>query len=77
MSPRTPNEIGFPGFTATRQKTSVTPRSRLDPAHEVVRPDRDAARGHEDVALEAAFERVAVRVLVVRHGDDVGDHGAR
>ena len=30
---------------------------RLDPPHEVVRPDRDAAGGDEDVRLEPARER--------------------
>ena len=37
----------------------------LDAAHEIVRPDGDAARGDEDVGFEPALERGAMRRLVV------------
>ena len=41
VSPRTPNEIGFPGFTATRQKISSTPSSlRFRARGRVGRPRR-------------------------------------
>ena len=51
---------------------------RLDPAHEIVRPDRDAARRDEDVRREPALERRPVRRLVVgddRQHIDVGARG--
>ena len=38
----------------------------LDPAHEIVRPNRDSARRDEDVGLEPARERGPMGVLVVR-----------
>src|SRR5581483_10743141 len=40
----------------------------LDRPDEIVRTDRDPARRHEDIGLEATRERVAVRLLVV--GDE-------
>ena len=49
---------------------------RLDRAHEVVRTDRDAARRDEDVRREPAFERRAVRGLVVGDGRQRLDVGA-
>ena len=37
------------------------------PPHEIVRPDRDPARGHEHVVLEPARERLPMRILIVGH----------
>ena len=57
VRPRTPNATGFPGRTATRQKTSSTPSSASVVADEVVDADRDAAARDEDVGLEPALDR--------------------
>src|SRR5581483_11916035 len=46
---------------------------RLDPADEIVRSDRNAARGDEYVCLETARDRVAMRALVVRDGGEALD----
>ena len=45
--------------------------------HEIVRPDGDAARRDEDVGLEPALERGAMRRLVVGNDRQQLDLGAR
>ncbi len=46
----------------------LDPELGLDPPHEVVRPDRDSARRHEDVRGQTALERLPERRLVVGDG---------
>ena len=76
VSPRTPNESGFPGFTATRQKTSSTPSSASIPRTRSCGADGDAAGGDEHVCLEPVLERRAMSGLVVRRGGERDDLGA-
>ena len=75
--PRTPNETGLPGFTATPPEDLLDAELGLDRADEVVRADRDAARGDEHVVLEPALERLPVRVLVVGDRRQALDVSAR
>ena len=87
VSPRTPNESGLPGLTATPQKISSTPSSASVRARDRELAHRNAAGGHEHVRLETARDRVAVRERVVlddgqyvdvraRLGEHRGDHRA-
>ena len=55
----------------------LDPELRQDPAHEVVRADRDAARADEHVRGEPALERGSVRLLVVGDRADPLDDRAR
>ena len=66
--PRTPNATGLPGFTATRQKTSSTPSSPRMRRTRSCGPTDTPPDVTRTSAAETAFERGAMRSVVVGDG---------
>ena len=77
VEPRTPNETGLPGLDRDSPEDLFDAELGLDSPDEVVRADRDAARGHEHVVLEPARDRLAMGVLVVGDRRQALDRSAR
>ena len=73
--PRRPNHSGLPGLSRTRQNTSSHAARLQRGLDVVVRPDRDAARDEQHVAVQRGLDGGARRRAVVRHDrvqDDLG-----
>ena len=51
--------------------------SCLDPANQIMRPDRDTARRHDDIGAKRVLERLDVRRLAVLRRTGPLDDGAR